>query len=213
MIRQFKSGKARTAALVIAAALLTASCRQDMYDQPKYKPQASSDFFADGQAARPAVAGTVARGHLNDDPHFYTGKVDGKLVTTFPFPVTLDVLRRGQSRYDVFCAPCHDYTGAGNGMIVQRGLKRPPAFQDARLVNSPPGHFFDVITNGLGAMQDYSAQISAQDRWAIVAYVRALQLSQRATPADVPPDVLRRLKEKPAAKAEPPAPAPAPGHH
>ena len=193
------SRRLKAAAMFGGVALLLAGCRLDMFDQPKYKPQAASDFFADGRAGRPAIPGTIARNHLNEDAHLYTGKVDGKLVTTFPFPVTMDVLRRGQDRYNIYCTPCHDATGSGNGMIVQRGLKRPPSLHDARLVNSPPGHFFDVMTNGLGAMQDYSAQIPVRDRWAIIAYIRALQLSQRGTPADVPADVLRQLKEKKAA--------------
>jgi hypothetical protein len=167
-----------------------------MFNQPRYKPQGPSDFFADGRAGRPAVAGTVPRGHLKDDEHFYTGKVDGKLATTFPFLVTRAVLERGRERYDVFCAPCHDRVGNGNGVIVLRGLKHPPSLHDERLRNAPAGHFFDVITNGLGAMQDYSAQIPPRDRWAIIAYIRALQLSQRATPGDIPPEVLQQLREK-----------------
>jgi hypothetical protein len=194
--------------MCVAAVLLLAGCRQDMFDQPKYKPQSASDFFADGRAGRPAIPGTIARGHLNEDAHLHTGKVDGKLVTTFPFPVTREILRRGQERYNIFCTPCHDAVGNGNGVIVLRGLKRPPSFHEARLLNSPPGHYFDVMTNGLGAMQDYSAQISAEDRWAIIAYIRALQLSQRATTTDVPPEVLQKLKER-----QPPPALAQPGEH
>jgi mono/diheme cytochrome c family protein len=188
--------RGKTAALLLAAILSAAACRQDLYNQPKYKPQAASEFFADGRAARPAVEGAIARGQLNDDAHRFTGRVDGRLVATFPYPVTRAMLDRGRERYTIFCAPCHDLTGNGNGTIVRRGLKQPPSFHIERLRSAPPGHFFDVISNGLGAMQDYSAQIPADDRWAIIAYMRALQLSQRATPADVPPEELRRLQEK-----------------
>lgn len=180
----------------LLAVLAAGACRQEMYNQPKYKPQAASDFFPDGRAARPPVEGTIARGDLRDDAHLYTGKVDGKLATTFPFPVTRAVLERGQQRYNIYCAPCHDPAGTGNGMIVRRGLKQPPSLHDERLRNAPPGHFFDVITNGLGAMYGYPAQISPEDRWAVIAYIRALQLSQRATPADVPPAELEKLRTK-----------------
>jgi mono/diheme cytochrome c family protein len=177
-----------------------------MYDQPKYKPQGASDFFADGRAARPGIPGTIPRGHLKEDGHLHMGKVDGKLASTFPFPVSRQVLRRGQERYNIFCTPCHDAAGTGNGMIVLRGLKRPPSLHEARLLDSPPGHYFDVMTNGLGAMQDYAAQISAEDRWAIIAYIRALQLSQRAKLADVPAERLRELREKPRPQGAPQEP-------
>ena len=183
----------RAGALVLL--VLLAGCRSDMNDQAKYKPLAASDLFADGRASRPPVPGTIARGQLREDMHLYTGRVDGALVTTFPFPVTHDVLRRGQERYNIYCSPCHDRVGNGNGMIVRRGYKQPPSLHIDRLRDAPVGHFYDVITNGLGAMPDYSVQVPVRDRWAIIAYMRALQLSQRATPADVPPDQLKKMQE------------------
>lgn len=179
--------------LLVLGAL--AGCRQDMFDQPRYKPLAKSDFFADGRASRPPVPGTIARGHLNEDEHLYTGKVNAQLVATFPFPVDRKVLDRGRERYNIYCTPCHDPLGNGNGLIVRRGYKAPPSLHIDRLREAPAGHFFDVMTNGLGAMPDYSAQVPVRDRWAIVAYIRALQLSQRASPADVPPDVMQKLQQ------------------
>jgi hypothetical protein len=182
--------------------LVTAACRQDMHDQPKYKPLKASRFFADGRASRPRVPGTVARGHLNDDVQLYTGKVDNVFATTFPAPVTMAVLERGQERYNIYCTPCHDRTGRGNGMIVQRGYRRPPSFHIDRLRAAPVGYFFDVISNGFGVMPNYSAQIPVGDRWAIIAYVRALQLSEHATLAEVPPAEQQRLPQRaPAAGA------------
>jgi mono/diheme cytochrome c family protein len=164
-----------------------AACRQDMHDQPKYEPLGESTFFADGLSARPPVAGTVARGQLREDGLLSTGKVDGANATIFPFAVDERVMARGRERYDIFCSPCHARTGDGDGMVVQRGYRPPPTLHSDRLRDAPPGHFFDVITNGFGAMPDYAAQIRAEDRWAIVAYIRALQLSGRAALADVPP--------------------------
>jgi hypothetical protein len=163
-----------------------AACRQDMHDQPRYEPFEKSTFFADGRSERPLVPGTVARGHLDDDAHLDLGKVDGKPATTFPFAITKTVLERGHQRYDIYCSPCHDQIGNGRGMIVQRGLKAPPSLHIDRLRTAPPGYFFDVITNGFGAMFDYRDRIDVQDRWAIIAYVRALQLSQNAKLDDVP---------------------------
>ena len=157
-----------------------------MHDQPKYKPLKASKFFADGRTSRPLVPGTVARGHLDDDPLLYTGKVGATFTTTFPAPVTQAVLQRGQERYNIYCTPCHDRVGTGNGMIVQRGYRRPPSFHIDRLRDAPVGYFFDVITNGFGVMPSYAAQVPVSDRWAIIAYLRALQLSQHATLADVP---------------------------
>lgn len=174
--------------------MLLAGCRSDMNDQAKYKPLAASDFFADGRASRPPVLGAIARGQLKEDTHLYTGRVGGVLVTTFPFPVDLEVLRRGQNRFNIYCTPCHDRVGNGNGMVVRRGYKQPPSLHIDRLRDAPVGHFFDVISNGLGGMPDYSAQIPVRDRWAIVAYIRALQLSQRAAPGDVPPAVLTKMQ-------------------
>jgi hypothetical protein len=170
-----------------AAMLLLAGCRQDMHDQPKYVPLRQGDLHADQRSARPIVEGTVPRGLLRDDDLLETGRENGQDATRFPFPVTAEVLARGRVRYDIFCAPCHDRTGRGNGMIVRRGYRQPPSFHIDRLRQSPVGHYFDVVTNGFGAMPDYRAQVPVRDRWAIVAYIRALQLSERATLGDVPP--------------------------
>ena len=172
--------------LVAAAILLAAGCRQDMHNQPKYRPLRASAFFENGSSARPLVEGTVARGLLNEDTAFFTGKEGTALVTDLPFPVTQEVLDRGQERFNIFCAPCHDRTGSGNGMVVQRGYRQPPSMHIDRLRQAEVGHFFDVMTNGFGAMPDYRAQISPRDRWNIVAYIRALQLSQHAQRADIP---------------------------
>ena len=174
------------AACGLAASLLVAGCRQDMHDQPKFKPYAKSDFFADQRSARPLVDGTVARGHLDDDTLLVTGKVEGKPADVFPFAVTKAVMDRGRERYDIYCSPCHSRTGMGDGMIVRRGYRKPPTFHQDQLRQAAPGYVFDVITSGFGAMPDYAAQIPVADRWAIVAYVRALQRSQQATMADVP---------------------------
>ena len=156
-----------------------------MHDQPKYTPLRGSTFFRDERSARPIVAGTVARGQLRDDTLLYTGKVNGDDATVFPFAIDELRLRRGRERYDIYCSPCHARTGDGDGMIVRRGYRRPPSYHDPRLREAPVGHYFDVMTNGFGAMPDYAAQISAEDRWAIAAYIRALQLSAHATIADV----------------------------
>lgn len=179
--------------LLLMLALGGSACRQDMHDQPRYKPLAGSPFFEDGRASRPPVAGTVPRGHARTDEHLYAGKVNGRLAETFPFPITRSVLERGRERYDIFCAPCHGRDGYGEGMIVQRGFRRPPSFHTDRLRQAPVGHFFDVITNGFGTMASYASRIRPEDRWAIVAYIRALQLSQNATLQDVPPAERRRL--------------------
>jgi Cytochrome C oxidase, cbb3-type, subunit III len=179
--------------LLLSLAALSA-CRQDMHDQPKYVPLRPSDFFADGRSARPITEGTVARGHLNDDTLLNTGKgADGKPANEFPMPVTKALILRGAQRFNVYCTPCHDRTGSGYGMIVRRGYRRPPTYHSDRLRQQPNGYFFDVITKGFGAMPDYAAQIQPQDRWAIVAYIRALQLSQQASIDDVPPAERGRL--------------------
>jgi len=168
--------------------ILMAACRQDMHDQPRYVPLRPSDFFGDRRSARPPVEGTIARGHLDADVAFYQGKgPDGKPVADFPFPVTKEVIERGHQRFNIYCTPCHDRTGSGQGMIVRRGYRQPPSYHTDRLRQVPNGYIFDVITNGFGAMPDYAAQIEPRDRWAIVAYVRALQLSQNASVNDVPP--------------------------
>lgn len=176
----------RAALLVMSLSL--AACRQDMHDAPRYEPLEASTFFANGGSSRTLVPNTVPRGFLREDELFNTGKVGGQLANLFPMPVTAQVMARGQERYNVFCSPCHGRTGVGNGMIVQRGFRQPPSYHEPRLREAPAGYFFDVMTNGFGAMQDYSAQVPVADRWAIAAYIRALQLSQAATVNDVPAD-------------------------
>ena len=181
-----------TRAGVLALALLvslTTACRLDMHIQPRENPLSQSDFYPDGRSARPLVEGTVARGQLRQDSYLYTGKTGNNPGDMMPFPVTKAVLERGRERYDIFCAPCHSRVGDGNGFVPSRGFTRkPPSYHIPRLQKAPLGYFFDVITNGFGAMPDYAAQIRAEDRWAIIAYVRALQLSEHATTADVPAD-------------------------
>jgi hypothetical protein len=167
------------------AVLATAGCRQDMHDQPKFIPQRGTDFYSDGRSARPQVENTVARGQLHEDTYYYSGLVNGKEGDGMPFPVTMDVLERGQERYNIYCTPCHSRVGNGVGMIVQRGYSKAGNFHTARLQTAPLGHFFKVITNGYGSMPEYASQVPPQDRWAIVAYIRALQLSQNAKPSDV----------------------------
>lgn len=174
-------------ALLLALVLATSACRQDMHDQPKLKPLRASTFFADGRASRVPPEGTIARGQLIEDVAWSTGKTaDGKPIASAPVPLTADLLARGRQRFDIYCSPCHDQVGTGNGMIVQRGYRKPPSFHDERLRTAPDGHFFDAITNGFGVMPRYAPQVPISDRWAIVAYIRALQLSQNASLNDVP---------------------------
>jgi mono/diheme cytochrome c family protein len=194
--------------LVALAVAASAACRQDMHDQPKYKPFRQSDFFADQRSARPLVAGTVARGSLREDAVYFTGKVGSDFVAEIPVKVTPAFLARGQEQYQVFCTPCHGRTGRGDGMIVQRGFKAPSSYHVDRLRAMPIGYFYDVMTNGFGAMADYSAQVPPADRWAIAAYIRTLQYSQYAPAADVPADK-RELLERSVAAAE----TAAEGHH
>ena len=172
--------------MLACVVLLGTACRQDMHDQPRYEAFERSESFADQRSARLPIAGTVARGQLRDDGLLETGKTGEDFAEVFPFPVTLDVVTRGRERYEIYCAPCHGSSGRGNGMIVSRGYRRPPSFHIDRLRNERPGYVYDVITRGFGAMPEYAAQIGAHDRWAVVAYVRALQLSQNATLGDVP---------------------------
>ncbi len=180
-----------------AGLLLLAGCRGEMYDQPREDTYDTSAFFENGQSARPLVAGTVARGELRADRHRYAGKTkDLKPVDTFPFPVDRPVLARGRERYMIFCSPCHGAVGDGRGMIVQRGFSPPPSFHTDRLRKEPVGHYFHVITNGFGAMYPYASRIPPDDRWAIIAYVRALQLSRNARLDDLPPDARRPFQER-----------------
>ncbi len=188
--------------LTISILLLAVGCRYDMQDQPRYKAYKKSDFFTDKKAMRDLPEGTVARGMLRADKVFYTGKklnidpnaapvpttidaTGNTLVTSFPndiekspVPTTAELLQRGEQRYRVFCIVCHGPVGNGDGMIVRRGFSKPPTYHDDRLRNAPDGHFFDVMTNGWGKMSSYAPQVPAADRWAIVAYIRALQISQ-----------------------------------
>ena len=191
---------------LVTLALLASGCRQDMHDAPRYEPLEASTFFADGRSSRTLIANTVARGQLHQDRHLYEGIVDGKPAETFPMPVTGQMMTRGQERFNVFCSPCHGRTGEGNGMIVQRGFRKPPSYQEDRLRNAPVGYFFDVMTHGFGAMQDYAAQLPVADRWAIAAYIRALQFSQRATMDDVPADKRADLDRPAGAAAGPEQP-------
>jgi mono/diheme cytochrome c family protein len=173
--------------VVLVLLLLTSACRLDMHVQPRQNPLSRSDFFPDQRSARPLVEGTVARGQLDADTYLYTGKIGNNPGDVMPFPVTREVLDRGRERFDIFCAPCHSRLGDGNGFVPSRGFARkPPSYHIPRLQKAPVGYFFDVITHGFGIMPDYAAQIPVRDRWDIVAYVRALQLSQNATMADVP---------------------------
>jgi mono/diheme cytochrome c family protein len=183
-------------AFLSAIGILLAGCRLDMHVQPKYLPYEATDFFGDGRSERPPVSGTVARGHLRLDELLYTGKENGVLADKFPFPITRADLERGRERYNIYCTPCHDYTGSGHGMIVQRGFPPPPSFHIDRLRNAPTGHYFDVMTNGLGAMYSYAARVEPEDRWRIAAYLRALQLSRHATIQDAPEVKRRKLVEE-----------------
>ncbi|MEO6965551.1 MAG: cytochrome c, partial [Acidobacteriaceae bacterium] len=160
--------------------------RQDMQDQPKMIPQRESTFFANGRSVRPQVEGTVARGQQDTNDYFHTGISNQQAQDLMPFPVTMPVLERGQEQYNIYCTPCHSRVGNGRGMIVLRGYKPAGDLDGARIRPEPMGHYFDVISHGYGAMPDYAAQISVKDRWAIVAYIRALQLSQDAPIGDVP---------------------------
>jgi Cytochrome C oxidase, cbb3-type, subunit III len=180
---------------LLTVCLSIVGCQQKMADQPRYKPLQRSDFFTDQRSARPIVEGTVARGDLEADEFFYTGKVNGNLVDRLPFPVTKELLLRGQERYNIFCSPCHDQVGTGQGMVVRRGYRPPPSLHIDRLRTAPDGYFFDVMTHGFGAMPDYAEQVPPADRWVIVAYIRALQFSQNAKVGDLPEKQRQALSE------------------
>jgi len=175
------------------AFLLLFSCRQRMSVQPKYDPYEPSNFFKDGMSARPRIPGTVARGEASMKGFLATGKINGQDGDGFPFPVTMAVMNRGQERFDIYCSECHGRLGDGNGMIPSRGYRHPPSYHIDRLRTAPTGHFFDVITNGFGAMPSYASQVPLRDRWAIIAYIRALQLSQEGTINDLPPQERAKL--------------------
>jgi mono/diheme cytochrome c family protein len=176
------------------SAVVLSGCYQKMGRMPAYDPYEQSDFFADKSSARPLVEGTVARGTLRHDELLYTGKVGGKLADAFPFPVTKDVLDRGEERFNIYCSMCHGRTAEGDGMIVRRGYKQPPSLHREDIRTQPHGFYFDTITNGFGVMPPYAAQVPVSDRWAIVAYVRALQLSRSQTVADIPAAELAKLE-------------------
>lgn len=174
-------------AFALTSAAWLSACRLDMHVQPKQNPFSQSDFFPDRRSERPPVEGTVARGQLHEDAYLYTGKLGNVPGDYMPFPVTKEVLERGRERYNIYCSPCHSLVGDGNGFVPSRGFSRkPPSYHIPRLQKAPLGYLFDVITNGFGIMPDYRSQIVPDDRWKIVAYVRALQLSQNATQADAP---------------------------
>jgi len=191
------------------AILLIAGCRQDMQDQPKMVPQRGSDFYADHRGARPQVVNTVARGQLNADSYFYTGVIEGangyrEEQNMLPFPATMQVLERGQERFNIYCTPCHSRVGNGLGEIVQRGYKPAANLNDQVRRSQPISHYFYVMTHGYGAMPDYSAQLTPEDRWAVAAYIRALQLSQAGNTANVPSGVqVRDLKDLATAQGHP----------
>jgi hypothetical protein len=188
------------AACAVACVFFGAGCdalRQDMANQPKNKPLSPSEFFDDGRSERPLVENTVARGSLADDELFVP-----KDSNNLPLPVNQTLLERGEERYKIFCTPCHGLQGDGNGMISIRGMKHPPSFHQDRLRQAPNGHLFDIITNGFGAMYGYSAQIPPRDRWAIVAYLRALQLSRNAKLADLPAELREKLNQSGASGKE-----------
>lgn len=178
-------------------ALTLTACRNDMHNQPRYKPLAGTDFFADHRSARPEVDGTVARGHLRIDEARYTGKVGAEDIDQFPIPIAKADIERGQTRFNIYCTPCHGRIGDGNGMVVLRGYRQAASFYSDKLVKSAVGHYFDVISNGFGAMPSYASRITPDDRWRLIAYIRALQLSESAKISDVPDDQKQNMKVEP----------------
>lgn len=186
----------RYALCAILLLLATTGCNDDMKNQARYEPLEKSSFYEDGRASRAPVEGTVPRGHLEENIALHKGKVDGKHVTNFPINIDEKTLKRGMERYNIYCALCHDAVGNGNGIIVQRGFTKPPSFHEERIVNAPVGYLFDIMTNGLGDMAGYSAEVNVQDRWAIAAYIKTLQLSQNADLKDAPKDKQKELLGK-----------------
>ncbi len=190
----------RNSILIAGASLLLlalAGCRDDMHNEPRYKPLAASEFFSDGRSARPEVEGTIARGQLRIDDARYTGKVDGQYIDQFPIPIAKADIERGQARFNIYCTPCHGRLGDGNGMVVMRGFRQPPSYYSQRLMDAPVGHFYDVISNGFGSMASYASRVTPDDRWRIIAYIRALQLSESAKLTDVPADQRQNLPVEP----------------
>ena len=193
-MRTSATARGLAAAGLALAAVALAGCRQDMHDQAKYEPHEASAFFADGSSARLPVEGTVARGHLRDDDRFYTGQEpDGGFVADLPVALTPELLARGRKGFESFCAPCHDRVGNGRGMVVQRGFKQPASFHEARLQQIGLGYFYVAITSGFGEMSSYADKLDPEDRWAVAAYIRALQLSQNAPRELLGADDLERL--------------------
>ena len=195
---------------IAASSLVIGGCHTDMWRQPREEPYAESTFYSDGQSSRPLMPGTIPRGHERQDGAYFTGAANGRYVDAFPAGITVnqELLDRGQERFDAYCSPCHGRLGNGQGMIAQRGLalKRPVGnYHTDRLRNMPVGHFYDVITNGYGTMYSYASRVEPQDRWAIVAYIRALQLSQDGRAGDVPGDALTRLQSDPKAMVADPS--------
>ena len=189
------NSRRRLTLLLGAAALVgLAGCRQDMHDQPKLETLEHGMFFDDGRASRPPVAGAVARGELREDELLYTGYVNGELATEFPMAVTRAVVERGRDRFDIYCSPCHGRLGDGAGAVVQRGFQRPPSYHSERLRGEPVGHFYNVISNGKGRMYSFNDRVPVEDRWAIVSYIRALQLSQAAPVDELPQEMAAELR-------------------
>ena len=180
--------------LAVTSSLM--GCRRDMQDQPKYRPFRGSTFFGDERSARPLVAGTVARGQLQEESLLAAAKSGTAFADALPMPVDAALLRRGQERYTIYCSPCHGWLGRGDGMVVRRGYRQPSSFHVDRLRAQPAGYFFDAISHGFGAMPDYAAQIPVADRWAIVAYVRVLQLSQNVPASDLTPEARAQLDKE-----------------
>jgi mono/diheme cytochrome c family protein len=182
--------------LVLATALATAGCRQDMHDQPKFEPLEASSFFTDGKASRDLVEGTVARGMLRDNKAFYSGLTeDDQFAQVLPMKLDRELLERGRNRFEAYCSACHGRAGYGQGMVVQRGFKHPQSFHEERLRQSPVGYFYSVMTNGFGNMSGYAVQLTPEDRWAVAAYIRALQLSQNAPVSELSEVDLERIDE------------------
>ena len=181
--------------MLLALLLVLAGCRKGMVEDGRIKPLEESHYFANGMTARPPVEGALARGQLEADGAFYQGETEGHLVTGFPVPITRELLERGRERFDIYCAACHGRTGEGNGMIVQRGFPAPPTYHQARLREAPPGYLFGVITRGYGVMYSYADRVPPSDRWAVAAYIRALQRSQSAGWNDVPEADRARLEQ------------------
>ncbi|MBI3682818.1 MAG: cytochrome c [Acidobacteria bacterium] len=193
----------RGAAFALLGALALTGCRQDMHDQPRYRPFAATDFFGDRRASRPAIPGTVARGMLKTDTGYWTGKAAGKEVERYPLPLTREVLERGRDRFNIYCQPCHGAAGYGNGIIVTRGLKNPPSYHTDALREAPIGHFVDVMTNGSGSMLSYASRVPVRDRWAIAAYIRVLQQSQNVKAGDLSAEERQKVNAPEARAAEP----------